>query len=311
MMQKAPFQLTVLLVMLLLILAVNLLPAAAQESGAEPTEEVRIATVLNATANIRSSPSTDHKAIGTLRAGEQVRILEDVPDGQAVSGNRLWYRILLPNRTAGYIWSGALSPVELDSAATTVNSQEAQIGDRHFIFDSEVGLTLEPIDVDVLQAQIDALDMSLPPPNFDLRFTIRDAASYYSDRLDPYKYFGPLYVDHSNVSMALQIPETIEIDGLTAKPQLHFYLYLSMSPDDPILNRAANQELHWNFLNYGFTNAREFHTNLNALAELYGSHLFRTQGGLRGHNIVNEVEETLTAKRLLQPFMRIPLPAAS
>ncbi len=77
-------------------------------------EEIIGAATLN-TANLRDEASTANPSIGSLAAGTQVIILEEIPDGQEVSGNSLWYRIQLEDGSEAYIWSGALTATEVVS----------------------------------------------------------------------------------------------------------------------------------------------------------------------------------------------------
>ena len=96
-----------------LLLSVIIQPLLAQDE--EPLyEEIIGATALSA-INLRDEASTANPSIGSLAAGTQVIILEEITDGQAVNGNSLWYRVQLEDGSEAFIWSGALSEPEVVS----------------------------------------------------------------------------------------------------------------------------------------------------------------------------------------------------
>lgn len=87
------------------------------ESVAQDAEllyEEIIRVTAPSTVNVRDEASTRNPAIATLRAGETVTVLEAIPEGEAVSGNMLWYRIVLNDGREGFIWSGAVGELQID-----------------------------------------------------------------------------------------------------------------------------------------------------------------------------------------------------
>jgi hypothetical protein len=83
-----------------------------------PYEEIIGATTVS-NVNLRGDPSTNNAAIGTLGQGEQVIILEEIPDGQNVNGIPLWYRVQLSDESEAFIWAGLLTEPEVISRLCT------------------------------------------------------------------------------------------------------------------------------------------------------------------------------------------------
>lgn len=84
----------------------------AQDSESLYEETIRVTAPAN--VNVRDEASTRDPAIATLRAGEIVIVLEQIPEGESVSGNMLWYRIALNDGSEGFIWSGAVRDLQID-----------------------------------------------------------------------------------------------------------------------------------------------------------------------------------------------------
>lgn len=64
-------------------------------------------------ANIRQSPSASAAIVGTLLTGESALVIDTNPNGELVSGNRLWYQVRLANGVEGWVWDGAVITQEV------------------------------------------------------------------------------------------------------------------------------------------------------------------------------------------------------
>ena len=96
------------------LLLTVLTPAVAQDDDSPLFEDIHVAFSLSGATNVRSTPSTENPAIGTLSEGQQVQLLDEITDGQSVNGNSLWYQVELDDGSEGYVWSGALGQVETE-----------------------------------------------------------------------------------------------------------------------------------------------------------------------------------------------------
>jgi hypothetical protein len=67
----------------------------------DPCPRAKVDVSAGSTLNVRPTPSTAQSPVGTLAAGEIVDVLDQV-QGEAVSGNTLWFHIATPT-LAGYI----------------------------------------------------------------------------------------------------------------------------------------------------------------------------------------------------------------
>lgn len=67
----------------------------------DPCPRVKVTVSAGSTLNVRPTPSTAQSPIGTLASGEIVQVLAQV-QGEAVSGNTLWFHIATPTLN-GYI----------------------------------------------------------------------------------------------------------------------------------------------------------------------------------------------------------------
>jgi hypothetical protein len=64
--------------------------------------------------NVREAASTQEAPIASLSSGETITVLDQVSDGESVSGNSLWYHVQLDDGTQGFVWSGAVSQPETE-----------------------------------------------------------------------------------------------------------------------------------------------------------------------------------------------------
>lgn len=121
------------LVSLALFLAFSSITLMQDDPPVPIYEETVGAHTFNA-VNLRADPSTANPAILNVPAGTEVLILEEVPDGEAVSGDSLWYHVQLPDGQKGFIWSQALSePVVLSRRCLThfeVQTDDVWLVDR-------------------------------------------------------------------------------------------------------------------------------------------------------------------------------------
>ena len=120
--------LTLLVFVLLLTNTFSVIKAQTEQ----PFEQTLRVTALGP-VNVRADASTQNSSIAHLRRGEIVTVLEQVPDGQSVSGNALWYHVQLDDGTQGFVWSGAVTqPVTVSTCVHphTPSPDEVWIVDR-------------------------------------------------------------------------------------------------------------------------------------------------------------------------------------
>ena len=112
-----------ILFLALLLLSITYATDAQTE---QPFEQTLRATVLGS-AHIREDASTQNTSIATLRAGDTVTVLDQVSDGESISGNSLWYHIQMDDGTQGFVWSGSVT--QPASIQTCLHPSKPQVGD--------------------------------------------------------------------------------------------------------------------------------------------------------------------------------------
>jgi hypothetical protein len=102
-------------------------PSVTPEPAIEITPIEPVVYYVTGTANIRECPSTECDALGQYRAGQGIGV-DGATVGEAVNGNRTWYRTMFQGET-GYIHSSLISfvapaptrpPVQQQAVSTPV-----------------------------------------------------------------------------------------------------------------------------------------------------------------------------------------------